>query len=142
MTEATLAPLADAEELLHRQAHPSWVNSGRLSSQAFQPTKKDEGRLSVSRGGLVTAREAYLRHVAKGHASLGTWSVSVHECAAAGVLAYPDPIPAGDPRGLPEDDAHAVIDFRQVGGTSAVKKAADKLAVRARERGCTFVPVG
>jgi hypothetical protein len=33
--------------LLHRQINPSWVQQGRVTSQAFRPTPKDESKLSV-----------------------------------------------------------------------------------------------
>jgi len=135
-----LAPLTEPQELLHRQVHPEWINDGRVSSQAFHPTRKDAGKLSVSRGSLVSAKEAYLRHTRKEYRSAGTWSVSVGECSAVGVRAYADPIGKEDPRQLPEDDAHAVADFANVGGGSAVRKAADKLVSKARERGCMYAP--
>ncbi len=139
--EAAL-PLAEPEELLHRQVHPGWINDGRVSSQAFQPTKKDAGQLSVSRGSLVSSREAFVRHLAKGLASAGTWSVLVLECGDAGTPVFADPIQATDPRGLAQDDAHAFVDFRGLGGGAAQKRVADKLATKARERGATFLPPG
>jgi len=33
--------------LLHRQVNPAFVQSGRVTSQAFKPTPKDQGLLSV-----------------------------------------------------------------------------------------------
>ena len=39
-----------AETLLLRQVHPSFVQDGRPSSQAFVPTKKDDFKLSVYNG--------------------------------------------------------------------------------------------
>lgn len=40
-------PLSDAGELLHRQVHPNWIRDGRITSQAFRPTKKDDNKLSI-----------------------------------------------------------------------------------------------
>lgn len=99
------ARLEDQDELLHRQVHPHmWkVVEGRPSSSAFRPSKKDDGQLSVARGSKVSAEEAYRRYVARGLSSSGVWS-TVAEVTAVGLVAYDDP--------LPDDDAHAFIDFR------------------------------
>ncbi len=100
--------LTDPEELLHRQIHPDWIQAGRPSSQAFRPTPKDAGLLSVSRGSLTTAAAAYKLHTEqRGLKSAGVWSIRVQDCDDAELEAFGDP--------LPEpvlDPAHAVIDFR------------------------------
>src|SRR5271155_1080117 len=41
--------LADVGELLFRQVHPTWVDDGEPSWQAFAPFKKDEGKVSIAR---------------------------------------------------------------------------------------------
>ena len=40
--------------LLLRQIHPSFVQDGRVTSQAFRPTPKDESLLSVYDGDQIT----------------------------------------------------------------------------------------
>ena len=35
------------DTLLYRQVHPNWTVDGGISWQAFRPTPKDEGLLSV-----------------------------------------------------------------------------------------------
>ena len=35
------------DTLLYHQVHPSWIVDGGISWQAFRPTPKDEGLLSV-----------------------------------------------------------------------------------------------
>ena len=45
--------------LLWRQVNPHWVRAGRVTSQVFKPTKKDNNKLSVDDGDLVSAEEAY-----------------------------------------------------------------------------------
>ena len=45
--------------LLLRQVNPSWLQSGRITSQVFKPTLKDNNRLSVYDGDKITAREAW-----------------------------------------------------------------------------------
>lgn len=47
--------ITTASELLHRQAHPSFVRDGRLSSQAFKPNSQDNEQLSVSRNSFDAA---------------------------------------------------------------------------------------
>jgi hypothetical protein len=109
--------LQDPEELLYRQVHPSWIQAGRPTSQAFRPTSKDEGLLSVSRGACTTAEQAFRLHTEeKKLHSAGVWSVVVADCTSAGRVVYADPITH------PVDDAaHAVVDFT---GLSAAKAQA------------------
>lgn len=104
----TLAPpLEDSEELLYRQVHPSWIQAGRPTSQAFRPTPKDAGLLSVSRGSCTTAEQAYRLHTEeKKCQSAGVWSVLVGDCAAVERTVHADPLT--EPV---HDAAHAVVDF-------------------------------
>ena len=44
-----------SETLLLRQIHPSFVQKGRVTSQAFRPTPKDEHLLSVDNGDKIAA---------------------------------------------------------------------------------------
>ena len=50
--------MTEGLRLLHRQVHPSWIQEGRITSQAFSPTPKDLGLLSVYLGspGKIKAR--------------------------------------------------------------------------------------
>lgn len=99
--------LEDRTELLLRQVHPSWIQAGRPTSQAFRPTPKDESLLSVSRGSLTSPEDALELHtVQKGLASAGVWSVTVEDCASADRPVHADPIEEPVP-----DRAHAVVDF-------------------------------
>lgn len=119
-------------ELLHRQVHPTFVCEGRLSSQAFKPSSKDAGQLSVSRGSLAAAKLAYERYIARQRLSCGVWSVTVDECIQAGVSTYDDP--------LTDDDAHALIDFASLPSKTQWARVSDKLAAFARTRGCQHTP--
>ncbi|MRG96228.1 hypothetical protein [Polyangium spumosum] len=122
--------LADPDELLHRQVHPTFLRDGRVTSQAFGPTPKDEGGLSVSRDARASAEEAYRRHTEqKQLKSAGVWSVTVGECNGIELNAYED--------AKPEDDAHALVDFRGL-SKGMVEKKAKQLAEIARQRGRTF----
>ncbi len=120
--------LTEPTELLHRQVHPQFIVAGRVSSQAFRPTPKDRGLLSVARSTLISARDAMDRYTAAGNATAGVMSVSVHECESLGLPAYSDPLP-------PDDDAHAVVDFNVFESKSKRETVGDRLAARARERG-------
>ena len=84
--------LDDADELLFRQVHQTFVQAGRPTSAAFIPSKKDVGMLSVSRGSLVSAEAAWSLHTkGKGLASAGVWSVTVGECSALQLSCFADP---------------------------------------------------
>lgn len=128
---AESAPLNDPDELLHRQVNPAFVQDGRVGSQAFKPTPKDAGKLSVSRDALASAEEAFTLFTAKlGLSSAGVWSVTVGECSALGLSVHPDPLV--EPV---EDQAHAFVDFSaRTGGETS--KLAKRLAALARSRGC------
>jgi hypothetical protein len=125
--------LADADELLLRQVHPAWVRDGRPSGQAFRPTAKDNGRLSVARGALTTAQAAYEHYTTcLGFQSAGTWAVTVGECRRLSLPTEADPIPAAPDQ--PADPAHAVIQFSGLPKAQVEAKGA-KLARFANERG-------
>jgi hypothetical protein len=130
--ESTLEPLGDPGELLFRQVHPNWIVDGIPSSQAFKPTKKDKGKLSVALGSKTDAGGAYRQHVeVLGFGSVGTWAVTVGEASAAERHSFPDP--------LDNDPAHGFVDFRGL-TRGAVEKAARILLARANARGCLYSP--
>lgn len=117
--------------LLLRQVNPSWVQQGRVTSQAFKPTPKDHLRLSVYDGDLITA-EASWRHFTEvlGHASVGALAVNMQECKDQQLTARSDPEP------FPE---HAVIDFRGL-STNQIEKKSKRLNAAAASRGWRFRP--
>ena len=139
MTEDGLAADADErlineDECLYRQVHPSWVVDGVPSSQAFKPTKKDQGMLSISLARKTTAEGAYLHHTRKlGQASAGTWAVTVGETARAALNSYSQP--------LADSPAHGFIDFRELSRMQAETKA-KLLLGSARARGRLHPPPG
>jgi len=126
--------LEDGQELLLRQVHGSFVREGRPSSQAFRPTKKDDKKLSVSRGALVTAAQAFELHtVGKKLTSAGTWAVTVGECSVEGLPSYADPIVATETEVA--DSAHAIVDFSGVTSNGQLEAKATRLARIASARG-------
>jgi hypothetical protein len=131
--ESSQVEIDDLNELLFRQPHPKWVDDdGVVSSQAFRPTDKDNGELSVARESLTTAEKAYIHyvHVLKLE-SAGTWAISVAEALDVGLRSVGDPIIG--------DDAHAFVDFRGLGGKACEKKG-KLLKARAQTRGCLYAP--
>jgi hypothetical protein len=134
----TPIPLSDDEELLFRQVHPSFVRDGRPSSQAFRPTAKDEGKLSVARGSLTTPAAAFALYLdGLGHPSAGTWAVAVGECREQSLNVFPDPLTS--PPEKVADPAHAIVDFAPHTKSQAEAKGA-RLARKAIERGKMHPP--
>lgn len=115
--------------LLHRQVNPSWIQSGRVTSQAFKPTPKDQRRLSVYDGDLITAADAWRHYTeALGYTSAGILCVTVAECQSLELSAESDPKP------FPE---HAVIIFGEFANAQMEKKA-KQLRAFATGRGWQF----
>ncbi len=101
--------------LLLRQIHPAFVQGGRVSSQAFRPTPKDEQRLSVYDGDQIEPQPAYEHYTTTlGLRSVGVMGVSIGECEALQLPVHPDPKP------FPE---HVVIDFSAFSKNATEKKA-------------------
>ncbi len=119
--------------LLHRQVHPSWVQQGRITSQAFRPTPKDQQRLSVYDGDQISPEAAWTHYTdALGFASTGVMSVSVAECAAQALSAAADPTP------FPE---HVLIDFSRL-AENRIKAKAKLLKAAAEARGWQYQAEG
>ncbi|MGH2853373.1 MAG: hypothetical protein ACRDLF_04175 [Solirubrobacteraceae bacterium] len=131
-TERAEQPLTNPDEALYRQVHPSWIADGVPSSQAFKPTKKDEGMLSIALGSKTTPEGAFAHHTqVLQRESVGTWGVSVAQATDAGLRSYEQP--------LDDSPAHGFIDFRGLarGQTEAKAKL---LLGKARHRGRLYPP--
>jgi hypothetical protein len=124
--------MADDEQTLHRQVHPSWVQDGRITSQAFSPTPKDAGLLSVYDGKQIAAEPSFIHYTTvQKLTAIGTVSVTAGEATSVGLPWRPDPEP------FPE---HAVIDYTELPTPGKIKAKAQALAERARQRGWTYTP--
>ena len=123
-------PLAEPDELLFRQVHPSWVQDGVPSSQVFKPTKKDAGMLSIALGSKTSPERAFDHHtqVLK-LKSAGTWAVTVGEVKGVGLGSYAQP--------LDDNPDHGFIDFREI-GRGQIERSAKLLLAKARNRGCLY----
>ncbi|TVQ77236.1 MAG: hypothetical protein EA380_07620 [Phycisphaeraceae bacterium] len=117
--------------LLLRQVNPSWIQQGRVTSQAFRPTPKDDFKLSVYDGDLITPTESW-KHFTESlcFQSVGTLAVTVAECSAQDLSVRPDPEPFRE---------HAVVDFTDL-GTNQIEKKSKKLNALAAERGWLYQP--
>ena len=121
------------EENLLRQVHPAWIHEGQVSSQVFTPTKKDEGRLSVSRSSKTTPEAAFVHHTKKlGLASAGVVAVTTGECARIDVGWADDPVEGDMP-----DLAHAYLDMTSL-SQGQIRTKAKLLKRLAQEKGFLY----
>lgn len=117
------------ETLLLRQVHPTFIQQGRVTSQAFRPTPKDKNRLSAYDGDLIQPEPAWHHYTTTlGYASVGVMAVSVAECTSLSLPTSPDPEP------FPE---HAFIDFAAV-DKGAFEKLSKRLKAHAEARGWLY----
>lgn len=115
--------------LLLRQIHPSFVQDGRVTSQAFRPTPKDESLLSVYDGDQITPEGAWNHYTSREDCkSVGVLAVTVDECAVEELAVRPDPEP------FPE---HVVVVFVGLNGNQIEKKG-KKLKAKAETRGWLY----
>jgi hypothetical protein len=77
--------------LLLRQIHPSFVKLGRVTSQAFRPTPKDEQKLSVYDGDLITPDVSWAHYRGRKLESVGVMAVTVEECTREDLVARSSP---------------------------------------------------
>lgn len=133
-----MADFSDENEIFLRQVHPSFIQEGRISSQAFRPTPKDQKKLSVNRRSLATPQETFVLHTEKRNlTSAGVWGISAKEVGEIAELKIEDD-PIYDPI---VDISHCLIDFSGIGSEHKIKAISSKLADKARARGCLFNPI-
>ncbi|WP_028986469.1 hypothetical protein [Thermicanus aegyptius] len=120
------------QTFLHRQVHPSWIQQGKITSQTFKPTPKDQRRLSVYNGDMITPSKAWDHYTGQLKLqSRGVVSVTVEECNKLELNTFEDPEP------FPE---HAFVDF-QVHSNSAIERKAKLLTRYAEQRGWSYLPL-
>ncbi len=130
-----------ADDLLFRQVHPNFLSGGLPNSQAFCPTPKDAGKLSVDDASLISAGDSW-RHFTEDlrFASAGTWAVSIAEVGSVeDLVVLRDPI-EDEQEPAKSNPAHCAIDFNQLTSKGQRKKRAQKLAIFASARRCQFEP--
>ena len=112
--------------LLLRQIHPSFIQDGRVSSQAFTPTPKDNRQLSTYDGDQISAAAAFNHYTRQLQCrSMGVFAVMVNECRELQLEVKADPEP------YPE---HVVIDFGER-TANAIKTVGKALREKAVARG-------
>lgn len=117
--------------LLLRQIHPSWIQAGFATSQAFRPTPKDESKLSGYDGDLITATDSFIHYTTIWNlASAGTTAISVDDCSTENLPMLPDP--------LSDCPEHAIVDFSGVTDKDSYRKS-KKLQAKALARGWLHV---
>ena len=115
---------------LLRQIHPSFIQDGRATSQAFRPTAKDNNKLPVYNGSLIGPEESWLHYTEQlRFASAGVLAITCGECVAEQLSIIEDGAP------FPE---HCLIDFSGLETSEAVKKS-KKLSALARSRGWLYI---
>ena len=82
-----MSKINDPLEVQFRQVHPSWVDEGHPTRQAFSPSTKDNGRLSLDRSIKITAKQSY-----ESFTALGLKSEAVYGIAASEFEEQPNPI--------------------------------------------------
>ncbi|OGS94606.1 MAG: hypothetical protein A3H31_12820 [Gallionellales bacterium RIFCSPLOWO2_02_FULL_57_47] len=120
------------QTLLLRQIHPSFVQAGRPTSQAFRPTPKDENKLSVYDGDKITPEAAWHHFTANPDcSSAGVMAVTKGQCVdlSLGVIA--------DGEIFPE---HVSIDYSAF-AKSEIEKKAKVLKGYAQARGWLYQPM-
>jgi hypothetical protein len=118
-------------QLLFRQIHPSFIQKGMITSQAFVPTPKDELKLSCYNGNMISAEDAFRHFTEKlNQTSSGVLGVSFEECLSV------DLTPVADADPFPE---HAHIPFHNL-SSGSIRKIGQKLRDYAINRGWLFQP--
>lgn len=117
------------ETLLLRQIHPSFVQNGRPTSQAFRPAPKDENLLSVDNGSRIQPKASWERFTnAPNCRSAGVMAITFAECSAEELPVIEDGAP------FPE---HCSVDFSKF-TRGTIEKKAKVLARCAVERDWLF----
>ena len=81
----------DGNTLLLRNVNPTWKKHGKITSQLFKPTKKDNMKPSVYDGDQISPSICW-DHFTKilDNPSLGVMAVTYGECSELDVAAHPD----------------------------------------------------
>jgi hypothetical protein len=101
--------LADGAEVLFRQIHPNFYEQGEPSSQAFNPTDKDDHKLSVDRSARATAAGSFALYTGNGFKSVAVYGVSVDEFTQESIACFSDPLPKVGV--FAENPAHSYADY-------------------------------
>ncbi len=119
----------NSETLLLRQINPSFIQNGRVTSQAFRPTPKDENKLSVYDGDQITSENSWIHFTSNPQCrSDGVMAISHEQCDEQSIPVIADGIP------FPE---HAYLNFSNM-GKGEIERKAKILVSKAQERGWLY----
>jgi hypothetical protein len=108
-----------------RQINPSFIQNGRVTSQAFRPTPKDENELSVYNGDLISPEKSWLHFtVTQSFKSAGVMAVSHEQCIEQSVPVIYNGIPFAE---------HAYLSFSNM-SKKEIERKAKVLMSKAQER--------
>lgn len=111
--------------LLYRQVHPSFIQAGNVTSQAFRPTPKDNYQLSAYDGDMISGEASWLHYTTQlKYQSGGVMALTVAECQQEDLPAVSDPAP------FPE---HVLVDFSAF--EKSLEKKSKSLKALATKRG-------
>ena len=80
------------DTLLLRQIHPTFIQNGEVTSQAFRPTEEHEFKLSVYNGELIEAKPAWEHYTTvQQKESVGVLAITVSECTSLELPAVESP---------------------------------------------------
>jgi hypothetical protein len=117
------------DTLLLRQIHPSFIQEGRVTSQAFRPTPKDELHLSVDNGDCITPSAAWERfNDNPACSSAGVQAVKAQDCSQEELPVIEDGIPYAE---------HCSIDFSSF-DRKTIERKAKLLRFKAGELGWLY----
>ena len=120
----------NTETLLLRQVPPGFIQEGRITSQVFRPTPKDENMLSTYNGDLISPADAWQHYTqSQLNKSVGVMAVSKGECDRNELNVIEDREP------FPE---HVSIDYSGK-DRKCVERIAKILKTFAQERGWLFL---
>jgi hypothetical protein len=128
-----------SESLLWRSVPEGFIDGGRITSQAFRPTRKDAGRLSVAQQVIVSAPAHFQEMTTEfGIQSVGVWAVAIDEVDGTGARVVDDRNGQDAPRPCPT--GHAFVDFRDCPSNGKIAKRAGHLRDIAIVRGRVYPP--
>jgi len=111
----------DFSEVQFRQVNPSWIQQGIPSRQAFMPTRKDTGKLSLDRSASTTAKQAHDNFHSLGLNSDSVFGITPEECAED-----PNPIECFESP-LENNPHHSHADFNGLTNSQMKAKSQDLL---------------
>lgn len=112
-----MTKIDDPSEVQFRQVNPNWVQDDVPTRQAFIPTTKDEGKLSLDRSASTTALQAHEDYTALDLRSEAVFGITPGECGEE-----PHPIECHESP-LENNQHHSHADFNGLTKSQRKKKS-------------------